>query len=148
MALRGMSGAIVAVLLSVLALAAPGLAQDGPMPDLRGEWTGEAEFRLPGGLVAQMHRFHIVNQTDAFIDGVHQWTNVDSSQTSHDGIEYTSAASEPFLGVIAHDQSIWIVEHGDQTMFRMTLLDADRLSFVAMEGGAHPLVGRGVLTRQ
>lgn len=123
-------------------------AADFAPPDLQGEWIGTAEFLLPGGLVTQEHRFDIVTQTGVFFEGVHHWAIVDSDLTSHDGITYTQIAAEPFLGVVAHDQSIWVSEENDLTLFRMTLLADDRMGFVAFEGGPHALVAHGTLTRQ
>lgn len=152
MGARAIIGVFVIVVLAILAQAGAGLAQDaapdGPLPDLVGEWTGQADFLLPGGVVEQVHRFHIVNQNGLLIDGVHHWTIINSDLTSHDGIQDTLSSAEPFLGVVGHDQSIWVVEEGDTTMFRLMLLDDNRLAFIALEGGQHPLAAHGILTRE
>ena len=46
------------------------------------------------------------------------------------------------------EAELWLVEAGDTTTFVLRLGDADTLAFVAMEGGAHPVVGRGALKRE
>jgi hypothetical protein len=46
------------------------------------------------------------------------------------------------------EAELWLVEAGDTTTFVLRLGDADTLAVVAMEGGAHPVVGRGALKRE
>ena len=46
------------------------------------------------------------------------------------------------------EAELWLVEARDTTTFVLRLGDADTLAFVAMEGGAHPVVGRGALKRE
>lgn len=123
------------------------LAQEtGPAGNLAGQWSGEAMFRLTSGDVRQEHTFVFEPSTDRFVAGEHSWTIPDRSLRSNDGGGDTFEAREPFLGVVDGEE-IWLVEHGDLTMFRLRLTDPDTIEFLALEGGPNALVGFGTLTR-
>jgi hypothetical protein len=138
--------------IALLAIATGVAAQDTgrPMhlPDLRGTWTGKADFMLPDGIVEQTQRFEITTQTEAFLRGEHSWAIPSEALQSHDGSTHTFAATEPFLGVIDHDGTIWLVEHGDHSIFRLDLVNRYTMELIVLEGGEHPLVGHGVLVRE
>lgn len=128
--------------------AAAAVAQPADGADLTGRWSGEALFRLPDGEVLQTHLFVFEAGSERFLTGEHMWDIPDRSMTSHDGREHTYTAAEPFLGVIDGAGEIWLVEHGDHTIFRLRLVDPDTLEFIALEGGGNPLVGIGTLVRE
>ena len=46
------------------------------------------------------------------------------------------------------DSQLERVERGDTTNFHLRLVAPDRIEFVGIEGGEHPVVGRGSLTRE
>lgn len=128
------------------------IAQDRPSlattPDLVGTWVGKADFMLDDGITKQEHVFEVEEQDGVFLRGHHRWSIVGQNLTSNDGSGDVFEAREPFLGVIAHNGIIHIVEHGDDTRFEMELLNRYTMDFVATEGGDHPLVGHGVLVRE
>jgi hypothetical protein len=125
------------------------VAQDVTRPmDLVGIWVGEADFLLPEGVTYQVHRFEFTAEADWFLRGQHSWSIPDQNLHSHDGKAHTHESTEPFLAVVGHDGRIWIVEHGDTTVFALNLIDGDTLELIALEGGDYPLVGRGVLIRE
>jgi hypothetical protein len=115
---------------------------------LAGEWQGEARFLLPNGVTDQEHIFSFERVSDEFVLGHHFWRIPAHNLKSHDGKKFTYEATEPFLGVIDTDGLIWLTENGDTTMFRLRLVGENRIEFVGLEGGAHPVVGRGMLTRK
>lgn len=145
----------VAILQLIVVLALGGglaRAQDSaasaPLPDLVGVWIGRADIMLPEGLTEQVHRFVFAEQEGAFLKGEHSWSIPSENLKSNDGRRDTYASTEPMLGVIGHDGTIVVVEHGDHTRFYMRLINRYTLDFVAAEGGEHPLVGHGVLVRE
>ena len=46
--------------------------------------------------------------------------------------------------VFDHDGTIWLVEHGDHSIFRLDLVNRYTMELIVLEGGEHPLVGHGV----
>ncbi len=118
------------------------------IPNLVGVWTGKAKFMLPDGVTDQIHVFKFIAQNDIFLKGEHSWDIPGKNLKSHDGNDHAHQSTESFLGIIAHDGTIMIVEHGDNTRFNMRLLNRYTLDFIATEGGDHPLVGHGVLVRE
>ncbi|MEM7024032.1 MAG: hypothetical protein AAF637_15790 [Pseudomonadota bacterium] len=143
--------AVLPVVVVLGLVGGPARAQDEAaraLPDLVGSWTGKAEFMLPEGLTEQDHRFVFSEQQGAFLKGEHSWSIPSENLKSHDGREAVYESTEPMLGVIGHDGTIVVVEHGDHTQFRMRLINRYTLDFVAAEGGDHPVVGHGVLVRE
>ena len=116
-------------------------------PNFLGRWTGEAEFMLEAGQVSQIHRFDIIEQQGVFVRGEHYWSAVNDALASHDGESYKFEATEPFLGVLDVGGRLHLVESGDTTYFEMQLVDKNTIDFIALEGGVHPLVGHGRLSR-
>jgi hypothetical protein len=144
--------AFLQVWVLVVAIGGPLSAQEiersTHLPDLKGIWTGRADFMLPDGITVQLHHFEFSEQTDEFLKGRHKWEIPEKNLSSHDGVEYRHESIEDFLGVIGQDGTIWIVEKGDHTVFRFRVLNRNTMEFIAMEGGEHPLVGHGVLVRE
>jgi hypothetical protein len=136
----------------VVAIASPSAAQDmgrsTHLPDLKGSWTGRADFMLPDGITLQLHHFEFSEQSGEFLRGRHKWDILAKNLKSHDGVDYRYQSTEEFLGVVGYDGTIWIVEHGDHTMFRLRILNRDAIELIALEGGEHPLVGHGILVRE
>ena len=103
---------------------------------------------LPDGATAQTHVFTFENLGGGFYKGTHSWAIPAENLKSHDGKEFTYTAAEPFLGVVDLEGVLWLVENGDTTSFRLHLVDPRTIDFIGMEGGEHPVVGRGSLTRE
>jgi hypothetical protein len=140
---------VMAVVACLVALAPSGVsAQATAVPSLKGVWVGKADILLPDGKTHQVHKFEFLEQDGAYLKGRHSWDIPAKNLKSHVGETATFHETEPLLGIVAYDGTVEIVEQGDTTRFRMRLMDADTLEFVAWEGGAHPLVGRGVLVRE
>lgn len=111
----------------------------------RGAAPGGA--RLPSS-TDQIHAFTFKSLGNGFYAGEHSWDIPAKNLKSHDGKQSTFTATEPFLDVVASDGTLWLVEQGDTTNFHLRLVARDRIEFVGMEGGEHPVVGRGSLTRE
>jgi hypothetical protein len=140
---------IVAVVVCVAALApAVASAQATSIPGLKGAWVGKVDILLPEGVTHQDHRFEFVEQQGAYLKGQRSWAIPTKNLKSHVGETATYQATEPLLAVVGYDGIVEVVEQGDTTRFRMRLINPDTLEFTAWEGGAHPLVGRGVLVRE
>lgn len=116
--------------------------------DLSGTWRGEATFLLPEGSTDQIHAFIFKSLGNGFYAGEHSWDIPAKNLKSHDGKQSTFTATEPFLALVVSDGTLWLVERGDTTNFHLRLVAPDRIEFVGMEGGEHPVVGRGSLTRK
>jgi len=139
----------IAIVACAGALASPGAhAERDSIPDLKGAWAGKADVMLPDGMTHQLHRFEFVEQQGAFLRGKHSWAIPAENLKSHVGESATFKATEPLLAIVGYDGVVEVVEQGDTTRFRMRLINRDTLEFTLWEGGAHPLVGRGVLVRE
>jgi hypothetical protein len=140
---------VMALVACVSALAPAGVsAQASSIPNLKGVWVGKVDIMLPDGITRQIHKFEFVEQEGAFLKGKHSWAIPAENLKSYVGDTATFRATEPLLGIVGYDGTAEFVEQGDTTRFRMRLINPDALEFVAWEGGAHPLVGRGVLVRE
>ncbi len=139
-------------LMLMLVLVTPVIAQNSgdlaTFPNLVGIWAGKANIMLPGGITEQIHLFEFTEQEGVFLKGQHSWDIPSKNLKSNDGKKHTYQSTEPFLGVIAHDGSITLVEHGDDTRFNLRVLNRYTIDFIATEGGEHPLVGHGVIVRE
>ncbi len=140
---------VVVVIAGMAALAPRGAsAQANSTPSLKGVWVGKADIMLPEGITHQLHKFEFVEQEGPYLKGRHSWAIPAENVKSYVGETATFRASEPLLGVVGYDGTVEFVEQGDTTRFRMRLINPDALEFTAWEGGAHPLVGRGILVRE
>ncbi len=139
-------------LMLMFVLVTPFMAQNSgdltASPNLVGVWSGKANIMLPDGITEQIHVFEFTEQNGVFLKGQHSWDIPSKNLKSNDGKKYAHQSTEPFLGVIAHDGSIVLVEHGDDTRFNLRVLNRYTIDFIATEGGDHPLVGHGVIVRE
>ena len=139
----------VVVIAGMAALAPAGAgAQATSVPNLKGVWVGKADIMLPDAVTRQIHKFEFVEQEGAYLKGRHSWAIPAENVKSYVNETATFRATEPLLGIVGYDGTVEFVEQGDTTRFRMRLINPDALEFTAWEGGAHPLVGRGVLLRE
>tara|TARA_Y100000385_G_C12862421_1_gene537854 strand:- start:305 stop:763 length:459 start_codon:yes stop_codon:yes gene_type:complete len=140
--------ALVLTLVLVTPVMAQNSSDPATLPNLVGVWAGQANMMLPGGITEQTQLWEFTEQDGVFLKGQHSWGIPDKNLKSSDGKKLTYQSTEPFLGVIAHDGSIMLVEHGDHTRFSMRVLNRYTIDFIATEGGENPLVGHGVIVRE
>jgi len=135
----------------IVSFAADSKAQDSSMPNLVGTWEGETEAVYSGGVKKMTVKLDITEQKDEHLWIKKSWKHYepDSLPPGHIMNEPVYEAVEPQLGIIDFDgKTIYMVEESDHGIMKARLIAKDKMQFIYLEAGEHPVVYRTILVRK
>jgi translation initiation factor IF-1 len=122
----------------------------GGIPDLIGSWKGKNTVAFPNGTNTNIMDMRIVKQEGPYFWSERLWRNINKdAPTGHIKGKKRSHAGEITLGVIDYDnKTIFMAEKDDGGIMKGKLIGKDKMEFIYIESGDHPVVMRTVLTRE
>lgn len=138
---------VLSLIFAILSLpACSAVATDSdPVPDLLGAWSGRFTLVNAEGTSTGVTTYEFTEQTGRMLRGENRWQVLQGPGGPED--HELPRGTKTFLGVIAHDGTIYLVVDGDTAVRRLRLMDADTIDFVEFAGGESPVVVAVQLSR-